>query len=203
MTKGYLSHVGRNLFRRKLNLSRPWKVADLELIPESEEERIHIVHDGSKPLACPCYDHRHRRWRHLDSHGYQSYLVCDVPRVSCPEHGVVTVAVPWADRSGRYTAAFEAMVLAWLRATSVLAVSRQLGLGWKAIDGIKARAVSRGLFRREDYKPVHVCVDETSFRKRHDDVTVVSDVTTGTVQFVGGGRRKGTRDEWSKGLSQE
>ena len=210
MTKGCLSHVGRTIFRKKLHLSRPWKVADLELLPESAEERIHIVHDGSKPLvcpecgrACPCYDHRHRRWRHLDSHGDHSYLVCDVPRVSCPEHGVVTVAVPWADRSGRYTAAFEAMVIDGLRETSVLAVCRQLGLGWKAIDGIKARAVARGLSRREDGAPVHVCVDETSFRKRHDYVTVVSDFTTGTVQCVGDGRRKGTLSGWYKGLSQE
>ncbi len=210
MTKGCRSHVGRTLFRRKLNLSRPWKVADLELIPEKEEERIHIVYDGSKPLECPvcgrecpCYDHRRRRWRHLDSHGYQSYLVCEVPRVLCPEHGVVTVAVPWADKSGRSTAAFEALVLDWLRETSVLAVSRQLGLGWKAIDGIKARAVSRGLSRREDCKPVHVCVDETSFRKRHDYVTVVSDFTNGTVHFVGDGRRKGTLNDWYKGLSRE
>ena len=115
----------------------------------------------------------------------------------------MSVAVPWTDRSGRYTAAFESMVIDGLRATSVLAVSRQLGLGWKAIDGIKGRAVSRGLFGREDCAPVHVCGDETSFRKRHDDVTVVSDVTSGTVHCVGDGRRKETLDEWYKGLSRE
>ena len=210
MTKGCLTNVGRNLYKRKLNLSRPWQVSDLELLPEREEELIHVAHDGSKPLSCPecgrecpCYDHRNRRWRHLDSHGYQSYLVCEVPRVSCPEHGVVTVKVPWADRSGRFTAAFEAHVIDWLKETSVLAASRQLDLGWKAIYGIKARAVLRGLSRRESSQPVHVCVDETSFRKRHDYVTVVSDFTTGTVHFVGEGRRKSTLSGWYVGLSEE
>lgn len=131
MPKGCLSTVGRTIFRRKRNLSRPWKVADLERILENEEERIHIVHDGSKPLvcsvygrACSCYDHRYRRWRHLDSPGYPSDLVCEVTRFSCPEHGVVTVT-------------FEAMVIDGLRAISVLAVCQQLDLGWKAIDGMR------------------------------------------------------------------
>ena len=86
---------------------------------------------------------------------------------------------------------------------NVLAVHRLLGVSWNAIDDIKARAVVRGLSRREECRSVHVCVDEPSFWKRHDDVTVVSDFTTGTVHCVGDGRRKGTLDQWYRGLSQE
>ena len=92
--------------------------------------------------------------------------------------------------NGRYTAAFESMTIDWLKEPSVSAVHRQLGLCWKAMYGIKVRTVLRGWCRRERCKPVHVCVDETSFTKRHDDVTVVSDFATGTVHFVGEGRRK-------------
>ena len=80
MTKGCLSNVGHNLFRRKRNLA---------LLPEREEERILIVHDGSEPLECPkcdreCpgYDHRRRRWRHLDSHGYPSLSIIPCMRGS-------------------------------------------------------------------------------------------------------------------------
>ena len=36
MTKGCLSNVGRTISRRKRSLSRPWKVADLERLPEEE-----------------------------------------------------------------------------------------------------------------------------------------------------------------------
>ena len=202
--------LSRESINRLVDLHPPWEVVELEVVHEEREVRVHIAHDGNERLACPecgcqCsgYDHRERRWRHLDTMEYRTYLVCDVPRVRCPEHGVMTVRVPWSESMSRFTNKFEAMVIDWLRETTVLAVHRLLGVSWNAIYGIKARAVVRGLSRREDCRPVHVCVDETSFRKRHDYVTVVSDFTTGTVHFVGDGRRKGTLNGWYKGLSEE
>jgi len=36
------------------------------------------------------------------------YPVCDVPRVRCPEHGVMTVKVPWSESRSRFTVRFEA-----------------------------------------------------------------------------------------------
>ncbi|MXZ51319.1 MAG: ISL3 family transposase [Rhodobacteraceae bacterium] len=103
----------------------------------------------------------------------------------------------------RFSSRFEALVIDWLGEANILAVHRLLGVSWNAIDGIKQRAVARGLQRREEDELVHVCVDETSFKKRHDYVTVVSDHVGGKVIHVGEGRRKGTLDEWYKGLSQE
>lgn len=59
------------------------------------------------------------------------------PRVKCcSEHGVVTVAVPWAEPGSGFTALFEALVIDWLKEASVQAVSRRIGLSWNAIDGI-------------------------------------------------------------------
>ena len=202
--------LSRESINRLVDLHPPWEVVELEVVHEEREVRVHIAPDGKERLACPecgctCsgYDHRERRWRHLDTMEYRTYRVCDVPRVRCPEHGVMTVKVPGSESISRFTNRFEAMGIDWLKEANVLAVHRLLGVSWNAIYGIKARAVLRGLSRREDCKPVHVCVDETSFRKRHDDVTVVSDFTTGTVHFVGDGRRKGTRSGWYKGLSEE
>ena len=37
-----------------------------------------------------------RRWRSVDVGVVACYLQADVPRVRCPEHGVVTAWVPWA-----------------------------------------------------------------------------------------------------------
>ena len=34
------------------------------------------------------------------------YIVVDEPRVYCPEHGVVTAAVPWAMHKSRFTKEF-------------------------------------------------------------------------------------------------
>jgi len=41
-----------------------------------------------------------------------------VPRVSCEEHGVVQVSVPWAEGGSRFTALFESLVIDWLKEAS-------------------------------------------------------------------------------------
>ena len=40
------------------------------------------------------YDHVERRWRHLDTCGFETAIVCRVPRVQTPEGKVETVPVP-------------------------------------------------------------------------------------------------------------
>lgn len=75
---------------------------------------------------CPDYDRRTRRWRHLDTCQLKTVLEADVPRVKCPEHGVVMVRVPWAEPESGFTALFEALVIDWLKEASIAAVSRQL-----------------------------------------------------------------------------
>ena len=54
-----------------------------------------------------------RRWRGLDLGTTRVYLEADAPRVSCPEHGVTVVAVPWARHGSRFTTGFED-TCAWL-----------------------------------------------------------------------------------------
>ena len=46
-------------------------------------------------------------------------------------------------------------------------------------------------------------MNETSFRKRHDYVTIVSDTQSGTVLHVGEGRKKETLGRWYAGLTSE
>ena len=43
---------------------------------------------------------------------------------------------PWAEPSSRFTALFEALAIAWLKAASQKAVGDQLGLSWDEIHGI-------------------------------------------------------------------
>ena len=59
--------------------------------------------------ACPGYDHGEgrRRWRALDLGTVQVVLEADAPRVSCPDHGVMVAAVPWARHGAGHTRAFD------------------------------------------------------------------------------------------------
>jgi transposase len=114
---------------------------------------------------------------------------------------VVTILVPWAEPDSGFTQLFEALVIDWLKEASTQAVARQMGLSWGAIDRIMQRAVARGLARRKTVSPQRLCVDETSFRKRHDYVTVVTDPQVGTVLHVADDRKTGSLAGFYEGLS--
>lgn len=134
--------------------------------------------------SCPGYDTRRRSWRHLDTCQFKTILVADVPRVECGEHGVLQIDVPWAAPDSGFTLLLECLIIDWLLEASISAVARRMHLTWDEIDGVKQRAVKRGLERRELEDIRRVGVDETSFQKRHEYVTVVSDLECGRVLFV-------------------
>jgi transposase len=172
-------------------------VRSVEVRKEAKEVEVIVeaVHEGRLPcpecgVACRVHDRRRRRWRHLDTCQHQTILVAGIPRVKCEEHGVRQVHVQWAEPGSRFTTLFEGVVIDWLLEASVIAVATQFELSWDQVAGIQARAVERGLARRNLEPPVRIGVDETSFQKRHEYVTVVTDLLTDCVVYIADNRRK-------------
>ena len=194
------------LYERLLGIEHPWRVRDVRLALEQGDVEIGVEFVGETLVcpacgaACPGYDRRPRRWRHLDTMQYRTLVRAEVPRVRCAEHGVQLVQVPWADARARFTALFEAMVIDWLQVASFAAVTRQCRLSWDQVSGIQERAVQRGLSRRAVAAAPLVGVDETSFQRRHEYVTVVNDLTTAEpcVLYVADGRDHGALDGYFK-----
>jgi len=139
----------------------------------------------------------------LDTCQYRTILAAEVPRCNCPEHGVHQVTVPWGEPGSRFTALFEAVVIDWLKVTSLSAVSRNMNLTWDQLDGIMQRAVKRGLERRDKTYPTALGVDETSFKRRHEYVTVVQDQGSGNVLYVADGRGRAALDGFYEDLDAE
>lgn len=197
-------------FARLLGIKAPWRVALVEVNEETLMVLISVRLDDSAKLRCPhCravaprYDHRRCRWRHLNTMQFQTFVEADVPRIECAEHGVVQIRVPWTEDASRYTVAFESLVIDWLRDASTSAVAKHLSLGWSAVNGIMQRAVDRGLSRRTSTPPIHLSVDETSFQRRHEYVTVVTDQITGAVRYVADNRTKETLAGFFNELSSD
>lgn len=197
------------LYSQILGIEKPWKVTDVKVSLADDEVEVNVAHGGGKLVCpqcdrrCPGYDKRPRRWRHLDTCQLKTLLVAEVPRVECPEHGVVTVSVPWAEPGSGFTALFEALVIDWLKAASISAVSDRMRLSWNAVDGIMQRAVKRGLSRRGELSPRRLSVDETSYRKGHDYITVVTDQEQGAVLHVSEDRETGSLKDFYDQLSGE
>ena len=201
----------RDLYQRILGIEAPWRVESVDLRLAAGEVHVYLAHEKLENWPCPeceaaCKLHDHqpgRRWRHLDTCQYQTILHAEPPRSECGEHGVRVVKLPWAERSGRFTALFEAVVIAWLKAASQDAVAEQLGLSWDEVHGIMERAVWRGLQRRQAEPVPHLGVDEKAFRKGHKYMTVVNDLTRSRVLYVAEDRKQSSLDGFWPTLTEE
>jgi transposase len=79
------------LYQQILGLSAPWRVAKVTLNRAAGELEIEVACTDTL-WGCPeCQQRMHahdtdrRRWRHLDSCQFKTMIVCDVPKVRCPQ----------------------------------------------------------------------------------------------------------------------
>jgi Transposase and inactivated derivatives len=188
-----------------LGLDEPWKVEQVIRDSKNLEVRVVVTREDTSVGYCPncgqelpVHDSRTRRWRHLDSCNHKTILEAEIPRVNCPEHGVHQVRLPWAEKNSRFTLEFERQVCLWLRDAPISAVAFMFGLSWDAVSGIQGRAVKRGLQRRKKATPENIGIDETSYQKHHEYVTVILDKDNNTVLDVLEDRTAETLDTWFK-----
>jgi transposase len=176
------------LYEDIVGVAAPWVVTAVIKDDQTRKITIRIEYDREESLVCPVcgqraklYDHRIRKLRYLDTCQYQTFLEVHVPRVKCTEDGVEQIAIPFGEKHSRFTSRFERAVMIWLHDSPISAVAENFNLSWDEVDGIMQRAVKRGLERRQQTKPKNIGIDETSFRKGHDYVTVVVDKDGGYV----------------------
>ncbi|MGH7307191.1 MAG: transposase [Candidatus Rokuibacteriota bacterium] len=109
--------------------------------------------------------------------------------------------VPWAEEKSRFTALFEALAIDWMRQAAIAPVAERLRLSWDEAAGIQGRAVTRGLARRLATPVRHLGIDETAFARRHQYVTVVTDLDRSQVRDVADDRRQESLDAFWPQLS--
>lgn len=168
-------------YQRILGLEKPWFVKRVDLQVVENRVDIWLEPPGGAKWPCPkcgqdlpCRDHAEERaWRHLDTCQFQTHLYARIPQVKCPEHGVLQVAVPWAEARSRVTILMERFVIDVLRqCATVLGTCRLLRLSWDEVWGV----VPRGLARKRQRPLAVIGVDEKAFKKGYQYMTVVCDL---------------------------
>ena len=127
------------LFTAALQLREPWKVESVDFrdgdngrqelhigIGFEEGSRFRCPEPGCRQDGCPVHDTRGRVWRHLNFFQYKAFIHAGVPRVTCPEHGVRTVPVPWARPGSGFTLLFEAWAVEMARHLPVSTLAEQV-----------------------------------------------------------------------------
>ena len=186
------------LYGQLLGLTPPWTVERVELDMAKQHVEVYVSHPSGERFACPkcgkeaaVYDHLpDRAWRHLDSCQFLSYLHTRPPRVSCAEHGIHQVVLPWTQAGSRFTNMFEALAIEVLLACNVLSASKLLRITWEQAWGVMGRAVYRGRAAKACAIPPQIGVDEKAISKGHHYMTLVCDLQEATVEYIGEDRKE-------------
>lgn len=116
-------------------------------------------------------------------------LQLKVPRVLCFDCGKVRqVKLGFADPMKRYTRAFERYVLDLSRLMTIQDVAKHLHVSWDVVKDIQARALQRRFGKPNLHKLKKIAIDEIAISKGHRYLTVVLDLVSGAVVFVGDGK---------------
>jgi len=178
-------------FNKMLGLPGAW----VEKVEFTEAGMVIGLRLRARSHRCRCgrraagYDRRRRRWRHLDLGACKLWLEAEIWRVDCRRCGqVLTEEVPWARPGARLTRDLED-VIAWLcQRTDKTSVCRLLRVSWKSVQAVVMRVVADRLddSRLEDL--FNLGVDEISYKRGHQYLTVIADHDSGRVVHVGEGR---------------
>lgn len=155
----------------------------------------------------PVYDvpPQARKWRALDFGTMRVFLEYKLPRVECPDCGVHSAAVPWAEHASRFAREFEEQV-AWLCVHCNRSVVAQLmRIDWKSVGGVCKRVYGRLDAQAGDRFDglVRIGIDETSYKKGHKYMTVVLDHDAGRVVWCGKGHGKSVLESFFDLLTPE
>jgi transposase len=155
------------LFSQALGLGGQWNVVKSEMDVAQRQLRLELDFPAGTKFACPrcgqlcaVHDTVDKEWRHLDFWQHRTDLRARVPRVTCAEHGVLQVEVPWARAGSGFTLMMEGMILLLAQQMSVSAAARLLRTTdhrlWRVIDHYVTAA-----HRDKDWSKVRrILVDE-------------------------------------------
>jgi len=130
-----------------------------------------------------------RTFRGLPIGGQPTFIAFTVPRVLCFNCGKIRqVKIGFAAPKKRYTRAFERYALDLSRLMTIQDVAQHLVIGWDTVKEIQAKYLQQRFGKPKLHKLKQIAIDEINLGKGHRYLTIVLDLLTGAVVFVGDGK---------------
>ncbi|MFN8278440.1 MAG: ISL3 family transposase [Chitinophagales bacterium] len=187
------------LFGAAIGLQSPWFIKQVEFKEEGSHRVLHLFVDyergidllGKDGKVNKAYDHVERTWRHLNFFQHECYLHATVPRIRQDDGSTQMVTVPWASEGSSFTLLFEAFAIELCKSgLSLSAAGRLLGIDGRIIGRIIRRYVEEARYSQPLEQVRVMGVDETSSRKGHNYLTVLTDMEQKKVVGIGVGRNE-------------
>jgi len=119
----------------------------------------------------------------------QVILQACIPRLACREcHTVRQAAIGFAEPRRTYTKPFERYVLELSQSMTILDVAEHLNISWDVVKDIQKRNLNKYFAKPKLKHLTRLAIDEIAVGKGHRYLTVVLDLESGAVVFVGDGK---------------
>ena len=130
-----------------------------------------------------------RAFRAVPIGGKPVSVVLAIPRVECSTCQVIRqTPLDFADPRRSYTRAFERYALELSRLMTIQDVARHLQVSWDVVKDIQKRDLQRRYQKPKLHKLKQIAIDEIAVGHGHRYLTVVLNLETGAVVFVGEGK---------------
>lgn len=117
------------------------------------------------------------------------WIRVNIPRIFCLECFCIRrIKINFAEKRRTYTRSFAKYVLTLTRVMSLKDVASILGVGWDLVKGIYKKYLKKRFSKPKLKKLEYIAIDEISIKKGHRYVTLVMDLKSGAVVFVGDGK---------------
>ena len=195
------------LFTAALGIKEPIYLEKVEF--DNNELHIYLnFYKGSK-FACPIcgaeicdvHDTIDKTWRHLNFFQYQCFLHFPLPRIKCDKCGVHHFKPDWTRPESGFTVLFEAFVIMLAKGgMPYTEISRIVGVRDKRLRRIVDHYVEKAHKEKDLSELTKIGIDETSSKRGHNYVTVVTDHSNGDVVFVTEGKDSSTIERFVEEL---
>src|SRR5258708_14727410 len=154
---------------------------------EKPREKWRCSHCGSADVRGQ--GRQERTFRTVPIGGKPVFIHFAVPRVLCFDCDVVRqIKLGFAEPRRSYTRSFERYALDLSRSMTIQDVADHLQVGWDVIKDIQARSLTRRFGNPKLKNLKQIAIDEICIGKGQQYLTVVLDLLSGAVVFVGDGK---------------
>src|SRR5258705_7680603 len=197
------------LFEAAQGIKAPWYVQGVNFDTGKRQLTIAVDFVAGSRFAYPgvagehpVHDTQIKRLRHLNFFQHECYLEVRVSRVRLPDGSVRLVEPDWVGQLSGFTLLFETLVLMLAQRMPFAAVARIVNLSWTRVHAICSRYVELALAAADLSDVTAVAIDETSYRRGHEYLTLVADMQARRVVFVTPGKDASTIESFAAFLGQ-
>jgi transposase len=162
-----------------------------------EGEIVVRIEPPRESLKCPACGSSHvhidewipRQWRTLPIGSKAVWIEMDVPKVKCQHCWAKRrVDLGFAEPKRQHTKSFERYVMELLQFMTPQDVSRHLDISWDVANDIQKRRLGKKFARPKLKRLKEIAIDEIYLGSKKKYITLVLDLNSGAVVFVGDGK---------------